>query len=39
MKQNASTPSLLKNIWDNLKDGLEMTVGILPSILSIGFWD
>ncbi|MBE5665178.1 YjiH family protein [Staphylococcus sp. SS60] len=37
MKQNASTPSLLKNIWDNLKDGLEMTVGILPSILSIGF--
>lgn len=37
MKQNASTPSLIKNIWDNLKDGLEMTVGILPSILSIGF--
>ncbi|MBE5661562.1 YjiH family protein [Staphylococcus sp. SS35] len=37
MKQNASTPSLIRNIWDNLKDGLEMTVGILPSILSIGF--
>ncbi|HHW5947455.1 TPA: YjiH family protein [Staphylococcus aureus] len=33
MKQNALTPS----VWDNLKDGLEMTVGILPSILSIGF--
>ncbi|HFN8613889.1 TPA: YjiH family protein [Staphylococcus aureus] len=37
MKQNALTPSLVKNVWDNLKDGLEMTVGILPSILSIGF--
>lgn len=37
MKQNQSTPSLLKNIWDNVKDGLEMTVAILPSILSIGF--
>ena len=36
-KQNALTPSLVKNVWDNLKDGLEMTVGILPSILSIGF--
>ncbi|WP_082911823.1 YjiH family protein, partial [Enteractinococcus helveticum] len=36
MKQNALTPSLVKNVWDNLKDGLEMTVGILPSILSIG---
>ena len=37
MKQNVLTPSLVKNVWDNLKDGLEMTVGILPSILSIGF--
>lgn len=37
MKQNALTPSLVKNVWDNFKDGLEMTVGILPSILSIGF--
>ncbi len=37
MKQNALTPSLVKNDADNLKDGLEMTVGILPSILSIGF--
>ncbi|HDJ4689363.1 TPA: YjiH family protein [Staphylococcus aureus] len=37
MRQNALTPSLVKNVWDNLKDGLEMTVGILPSILSIGF--
>lgn len=37
MKQNAKTPSLVKNVWDNVKDGLEMTVGILPSILSIGF--
>ncbi len=37
MKQNALTPSLVKNVWDNFKDGLEMTVGILPSILWIGF--
>jgi nucleoside recognition membrane protein YjiH len=32
--QNA--PSLLENIWINLKDGLLMAMAILPSILSIG---
>ncbi len=29
-------PTLGKNIWDNLKDGLIMTMGILPSIMSVG---
>ena len=29
-------PSLGKNIWDNLKDGFVMTMGILPSIMSVG---
>jgi nucleoside recognition membrane protein YjiH len=28
--------SLGKNIWDNLKDGFVMTMGILPSIMSVG---
>ena len=28
---------LLKNIWVNVRDGLEITIAILPSILSIGF--
>lgn len=37
LKKNAATPSLAKNVWDNLRDGLEMTIAILPSILSIGF--
>lgn len=37
LKKNATTPSLAKNVWGNLKDGLEMTIAILPSILSIGF--
>lgn len=37
LKKNATTPSLAKNVWDNLRDGLEMTIAILPSILSIGF--
>lgn len=37
LNKNATTPSLVKNIWDNLRDGLEMTIAILPSILSIGF--
>lgn len=27
----------MKNVWDNLKDGLEMIVGILFFILLIGF--
>lgn len=30
------TPSLGKNIWLNLKDGFVMTMGILPSIMSVG---
>ncbi|MGF7086592.1 nucleoside recognition membrane protein YjiH [Kroppenstedtia sanguinis] len=29
-------PSLGRNIWSNLKDGLVMTMAILPSILSVG---
>ncbi|KXG44544.1 YjiH family protein [Tepidibacillus infernus] len=29
-------PNLLLNIWMNLKDGLVMTMAILPSIMSIG---
>ena len=37
LKKNAATPSLAKNVWDNLRDGLKMTIAILPSILSIGF--
>lgn len=32
----AEAPGLLRNIWDNLKDGLVMAMAILPSILSIG---
>ncbi|MEC1521116.1 YjiH family protein [Neobacillus niacini] len=28
--------TLGKNIWDNLKDGFIMTMGILPSIMSVG---
>lgn len=32
----AGAPGLLRNIWDNLKDGLVMAMAILPSILSIG---
>lgn len=30
------SPSLGKNIWENLKDGFIMTMGILPSIMSVG---
>src|SRR5690625_2499457 len=29
-------PSLPRNIWINFKDGFEMTMAILPSIMSIG---
>lgn len=29
-------PALHRNIWSNLKDGLVMTMAILPSILSVG---
>ncbi|WP_158737413.1 YjiH family protein [Alteribacillus sp. YIM 98480] len=36
MKAAERSPSLLKNIWLNLKDGLIMTMAILPSILSVG---
>lgn len=32
----ADSPRLLDNIWLNIKDGLLMTMAILPSILSIG---
>lgn len=32
----AEAPGVLRNIWDNLKDGLVMAMAILPSILSIG---
>ncbi|MFD1395970.1 YjiH family protein [Kroppenstedtia eburnea] len=31
-----NAPSLHRNIWSNLKDGLVMTMAILPSILSVG---
>lgn len=30
------SPSLGRNVWDHLKDGLVMTMKILPSILSVG---
>jgi nucleoside recognition membrane protein YjiH len=30
------SPSFGKNIWENLKDGFVMTMGILPSIMSVG---
>ncbi|CAL28734.1 membrane spanning protein [Staphylococcus carnosus] len=36
-RQSYDSLPLLKNIWLNVKDGLEMTMAILPSILSIGF--
>ncbi|SDI17327.1 YjiH family protein [Alteribacillus bidgolensis] len=36
MKAAECSPSLLKNVWLNLKDGLIMTMAILPSILSVG---
>ncbi len=36
-KQSHEALPLVKNVWLNFKDGLEMTVAILPSILSIGF--
>lgn len=31
-----NTPSLGKNLWVNLRDGMFMTVALIPSILSIG---
>lgn len=36
MSTISSTPPLLQNIWINLKDGLRMTMNILPTIMSIG---
>lgn len=36
MDASQNSPSLLKNIVANLKDGFVMTMGILPSILSVG---
>ncbi|UXR71741.1 hypothetical protein [Staphylococcus sp. IVB6240] len=30
------SPSLLKNVWKNFKEGILMTMSILPTILSIG---
>ncbi|UEX90508.1 YjiH family protein [Staphylococcus ratti] len=35
--QSHQSLPLPKNIWVNVRDGLEMTIAILPSILSIGF--
>lgn len=36
MQAAHTSPSLGKNIWMNLKDGFVMTMGILPSIMSVG---
>lgn len=36
-KQSHESLTLFKNILTNLKDGIEMTMAILPSILAIGF--
>jgi nucleoside recognition membrane protein YjiH len=36
MSASSKAPSLGKNILDNLRDGFIMTMGILPSILSVG---
>ncbi|MCD4839027.1 YjiH family protein [Neobacillus sedimentimangrovi] len=36
MKTANQSLSLWKNIWENLKDGFVMTMGILPSIMSVG---
>jgi nucleoside recognition membrane protein YjiH len=36
MEAAENSQSLGKNVWTNLKDGFIMTMGILPSILSIG---
>lgn len=36
MRASNKAPSLGKNILDNLRDGFIMTMGILPSILSVG---
>jgi nucleoside recognition membrane protein YjiH len=38
MDTAAQSPSLWKNIMDNLKDGFVMTMSILPSIMSVGLF-
>ena len=36
LEVSKSAPSVMKNIAVNLKDGFIMTMGILPSIMSVG---
>jgi len=36
MEAAAHSASLARNVWENLRDGFLMTMGILPSIMSIG---
>jgi nucleoside recognition membrane protein YjiH len=36
MKVASTAPGLVKNILDNLRDGFVMTMGILPTIMSVG---
>lgn len=36
METSNNAPSILKNIWLNFKDGFEMTMAVLPTIMSIG---
>jgi len=36
MQTADKAPGLGRNIWDNLRDGFVMTMGILPSIMSVG---
>ncbi|MBG9443683.1 YjiH family protein [Cytobacillus firmus] len=38
MDTAAESPTLWKNIKDNLKDGFVMTMSILPSIMSVGLF-
>ncbi|QQE75520.1 YjiH family protein [Brevibacillus composti] len=36
MKASATSLSIGRNIWENLRDGFIMTMSILPSIMSVG---
>nr|WP_027623002.1 YjiH family protein [Clostridium lundense] len=36
LKVASASPSIGKCVWDNFKDSIVMTMGILPSILSVG---
>ncbi|WP_449598599.1 YjiH family protein [Niallia sp. Marseille-Q9988] len=36
MEASNNAPSIGKNLWVNLRDGMVMTMSILPSILSVG---